>query len=198
MRLPNIRLVIPTPNATLVKSVPEFVVPLYKAVWRGSIDDPHGDPIKTYKIPNHPKYDYCRYTYADSLNAYRNRLFAQFSGSARSDGRAIYEAVFPDEDSFEAAVNAWASKNGVDIYGQDADVTEEDDVYTPNPGDEDVRAVKGIGNSRAQDLAGLLQIRTVGQLAEADVDAVSRACTISVDKAQAYIDAAQLRIDEQE
>jgi hypothetical protein len=198
MRLPNVRLIIPTKNATLIKTVPEFVVPLYKAAWSGAIDDPHGNPIKVERISKHPRYDYCRYTYVDSINALQNRLFSQWSGSVRSDGRGIWESVYGD-GSFTRTVERWAKEHGVDLEDV-ADATEEDDEYTPDAAAEDVRAVKGIGNARAEDLSALLQIKTVGHLAEADAATVAKACTISEEKAQSYIDAAQrmLLVDEED
>lgn len=196
MQLPNVRLEIPTKNATLTRFVPEFIVPLYKAAWKGFIEDEHGNPIVVKRISKHPRYDYCRYTYVDSLGEYENRLFSQWSGSVRVDQRAIWESVFGDDGSFQKSAQAWAKKNDVSLDG-DADTDEEADLESPRYADQDVRAVNGIGNARAEDLSQLLDIKTVGHLAGADAEAVSKACTIPVEKAQEYIDKAQLMIDEE-
>lgn len=188
MQIPNVRLIIPGLTSKTIYC-PEVVVPLYKELWKGFIEDEFADPIRVEKVPAGKRHDAFRFSYYDSVFDFRMELVNKFSATTRIDRRPVWENTYPG-DAFERRFAEWAKANKFDV---DAD-TEEVEVETEaSKAMMSIRAVRGITKAHADDLV-FENIRIVRDLAKADAEKVSEAVNITYRAALKWVNNARRMI----
>jgi hypothetical protein len=149
VNVPNVQVHIPNPKGTsLTLYVPQYEVPLIKAMWKSKLSDPVANPITSKHLP-HKNSDvarcpvtgrdrFCgmRHTRALSLHDEKRRLAAKYATNPQTE-QPIFDAVYPVNMFESTAARMYPSL----FQGEDFGVeVAEDDLFAEPEGPEEPEA----------------------------------------------------------